>query len=79
MIKLVKKGELRGIWVGDMKERDVGVIVNCACEDYLDTIVQRHKDSIIGIGSIYKWACVSILPRSFRVRLLEKGETLIVI
>lgn len=85
MIKLVKKEKLEGIWAGDMKDGNVGVIVahpNSGC-GYLGKVVQRYDDDLIvigmshgnGWGSIFN-AC--LLSKGFRVRLLEKGEMLVV-
>ena len=79
MIELVKKEKLKGIWVGDMKDGDVGVIVAwppMSC--YLDKIVQRHKNKLINIGNSDWWHSCCVIPKNCRVRLLEKGETLIV-
>lgn len=91
MLELVKKEELNGIWVGDMKDGDVGVIVgsnpSIFSEDYRRTgnIVQRYKNDLIGIGmpSYSGWheapktPCYA-LPQDCRIRLLKTGEMLVV-
>lgn len=81
MIKLVEKERLEGIWAGDMEDGDVGVIVGCAIDHYVDRVVQRHNNKLIAIGVSINgvWSPISNLPNTFRVRLLEKGETLIVV
>ncbi len=79
MIELVKQEKSKGIWIGDMKDGDIGVVVSCLLECYLGRIVQRHYDKLITIGMAHQyWAFISKLPSDFRVRLLEKGDTLIV-
>jgi hypothetical protein len=86
MVELVKKEEPAGIWVGDMMDGDIGVIVEWNNSLlYLGRIVQRYGDDLVAIGlsSGGGWSeslsrpCR--LPSSCRVRLLEKGEMLIVV
>ncbi len=79
MIKLVEEEKLKGIWVSDMKDGDVGVIVDCKIDCYVGRIVQRYINVLITIGtSNGHWSHIFDLPKNFRVRVLEKGETLIV-
>ena len=80
MIELVKKESPEGIWVGDMKDGDVGVIVNWSLSGYSNIIVQLHNDSLIMVGqpADHRWTNVPFLDKSCRVRLLEKGEMLVV-
>lgn len=79
MIKLVTEEKPKGIWVGHMNDGDVAVIVGCFITGYLGRIVQRYENNLITIGkSEEHWEPISRLPDNFCVRLLEKGETLIV-
>ena len=78
MIKLIEKEKPKGVWVGDMKNGDVAIIVNCVINCYVGRIVQRHGNALITIGASLTWSFTHYLPENFRVRLLEKGETLIV-
>ena len=83
MIELVKKDKPKGIWVGGMKDGDVGVIVAWTTDRYINYVIQRHHNGLIAIGRRETWSCIwsgdrCVLSSNFRVRLLEKGETLIV-
>jgi len=82
MIKLLKDEVPKGIWVGNMKDGDVGVIVAWACDEheYVNQIVQRFDDILITIGesSGCVWHGMNKLDVRCRVRLLEKGEKLVV-
>ena len=85
MIKLVDKEPPKGIWVGDMEDGVIGVIVlwNDIDYDYIGVIVQRYNNSLVIISMDDGWSnCFNNstcdLPNKCRVRLLEKGETLIV-
>lgn len=79
MIELVKKERPERIWVGSMEDGDVGVIVSHMSSYYLGRIVQKHGDSLVSIGMQHNhgWNPIRTSP-DFRVRLLEKGEMLIV-
>lgn len=80
MIELVKKEEVKGIWASNMKGGDVGVIVGHSNAEYLGRIVQRYNRSLITVGTpCFTWSSIFSLCNDFRVRLLEKGETLIVV
>ena len=80
MIELVKKDRPKGIWVDNMKDGDIGVIVAWPYSSYLGRIVQRYESGLITIGipGRNSWVC-STLPDDCRVRLLEKGEMLVVV
>jgi hypothetical protein len=84
MIKLVKKEKPKGIWVGDMKDGDVGIIVDWTVAMCLDEIVQRYHNNLVGVGMSggNGWSNLFInddLSTNCRVRLLEKGDILIVV
>jgi len=84
VLELAKKDRPEGIWVGDMEDGDVGVTVSWVGGYYLDTIVQRFGDmedspGLIILGKKGNWKDVLSMPKSCRVRLLEKGETLVVV
>jgi len=79
MIKLVKKDRPEGIWIGDMEDGDVGVIVSWLGGHYLGTIVQRYHTDLIILGKSDNWKDVLNASKNYRVRLLEKGETLVVV
>ena len=78
MIELVKKESPEGIWVGDMKDGDIGVIVNWEVSGYSGLIVQRRDNDLIIIGDTDGWSVVTNVSKNCRVRLLKKGEILIV-
>ena len=79
MIELVEKIRPEGLWPGDMKDGDIGVIVAWPVSVYVGQIVQRYQDQLISVGirSAIRWNTFKV-PNSCRVRLLKKGETLIV-
>jgi hypothetical protein len=79
----IVKEEPKGIWIGDMEDGDVAVIVDHPEINYLDRIIQRHDHRFITVGTPrFTWSSI-FTPSSnrdnFRVRLLEKGETLVVV
>lgn len=84
MIRSVEEEQPKGIWVGDMKDGDVGVIIAWSTgATYSGRIIQRYKDSLFVVGmssgegwSIFKLDCY--LSDTCRVRLLEKDEKLVV-
>ena len=81
MIRLLEDRGPKGIWAGDMKDGDVGIIVAWSMsDDYLEEIVQRFDKMLITIGkpSDYVWDEIDRLNKNCRVRLLEKGEKLVV-
>lgn len=78
MIELVKKERSEGIWAGDMKYGDVGVIVACIHSAYLGQIVQRHRNQLITIGQHCVWSNIEEINNSCHVRLLKKDEMLVV-
>jgi len=85
MIKLAEKDRPKGIWVGDMKDGDIGVIVAWMYNMYIGHVVQRYQNSLIAIGmtSDSAWHRMWLsdecaLSSGCRVRLLEKGEMLVV-
>jgi hypothetical protein len=83
MIKLLKEEKPEGIWAGDMKDGDIGVIVASPAKNCIGRIVQRCNDSLIFLGykEYHHWYDTfgqDIFADGFRVRLLEKGEKLIV-
>ena len=83
MIELEKE-KPEGIWVGDMKDGDVAVIVSWAFGGYAGRIVQRYGLHLISLGMDYNkgwrdlWSYPSSISKNNRVRLLEKGEKLVV-
>lgn len=85
MLKLVENEKLKGIWIGDMNDGDVAVITEWSCVSiYLGRIVQRHGNKLITIGMPHNNSWIDAfknnsLSVNCRVRLLEKGETLIVV
>jgi len=47
MIRSVEEEQPKGIWVGDMKDGDVGVIIAWSTgATYSGRIIQRYKDSL---------------------------------
>ena len=84
MIKLVNNEQPKSICVNDMQDGDIGVVVVWSDGRYLGRIVQRYKDHLLVVGeqSGREWDTIfnSGLGRweDCHVRLLEKGETLIV-
>ena len=88
MIKLEEKETPEGIWAGDMKDGDVAVIISWSdsfdYNTYPGRIVQRYGTQLITIGmgwgqgwsrGFYRQCGFS---EACRVRLLEKGEKLVV-
>ena len=84
MIELEKKETLEGIWIGDMKDGDVAVIVSWAFGNYAGRIVQRCGLDLIPLGMDCSkgwsglWHNPASVFKNNRVRLLEKGEKLVV-
>ena len=84
MIKLVQKEKPKGIWVADMKDGSVGVIVSWTNRQHLGAIVQRYYNDLVGVGMRGEtgWSKsfnpICSFSTDCRIRLLEKGETLVV-
>jgi len=85
MLELVKKENTEGIWVGNMKDGDIGVIIEWGSIIYcLGRIVQRYGNDLISIGmpSGDSWRVLTPsreLSSNCRVRLLKKDEVLVVV
>lgn len=80
-IRLVEKPVDRSIPVIEMKDGDIGVITKWTYTSAVGTVVQRYMDILISIGKHSRNSWSSIFPNgndSCRVRLLEKGEILII-
>ena len=79
-VELLKEEPIEGILVSEMKDGDVGVIVVWEPTEYIGRIVQRHEDELISIGKAYKyrWNAIYRLPSACRVRVLKKGEKLVI-
>ena len=83
MIKLVNNEQPKSICVSDMQDGDIGVVVMWS-RNYLGTIVQRYKDDLLVVGrnSGKGWSKIFNMGyarwEECRVRLLEKGEMLVV-
>jgi len=81
MLKL-KTDKSSGIYVNDMEDGDIAVVVDWTIPSIVGRIVQRYKDSLITIGmnSGEGWTNCFLQEKNehCRVRLLEPGEELIV-
>ena len=84
MIELERKETPEGIWVGDMKDGEIAVIVSWAFEEYVGRVVQRYGPHLVslgmncGAGWSDVWRCPASVFKNNRVRLLERGEKLVV-
>jgi len=83
MLQLVKN-KPNGILVCDMNNGDIAVIVAWTRAEYIGYIVQRYGDALITLGKPegQRWPdCFrpGQLTPSCRVRILGKGEMLVVI
>jgi len=83
MLQLVKN-KPNGSLVCDMNDGDIAVIVAWTQAEYVGHIVQRYGDVLITLGKPegYRWPdCFRLggLNSFCRVRILEKGETLVVV
>lgn len=79
-VKLVKNENL-GIAVNEMKDGDIGIIVQWQSGFYLNQIVQRCGESLISIGKpqYNSWPKLFKSDADFeklRVRLLKAGDTI---
>ena len=79
-IKLLKEEPIEGIPVWEMKDGEIGVIVAWGYAGYIGRVVQRCKSVLINIGmeSNRVWDDIDNLPPTCRVRVLEKGEKLVI-
>lgn len=85
MIELEKKEQSDGMWIAEMEDGDVAVIVDWPYYEYMGRIVQRYGQHLVHIGSplLPGWRSAfdsqrrSLFHKGCRVRLLEKGEKLI--
>jgi hypothetical protein len=80
MIELLKEEPPQGIHVSEMKDGDVAVIVAWEPDKYLGQVVQRYENALIRVGMEHRfgWGNINCLSPACRVRVLEKGEKLVV-
>lgn len=80
-VRLVEKSGDRSIPVSEMKDGDVGIITEWVYPSAAGTIIQRYDKVLIALGR-YSGCCwpniLSSDSKSCRVRVLEKGETLVI-
>lgn len=76
----LKKNKKPDICVRDMDDGDIAEVVGRCNSDYLGDIIQRHGDDLVMIGgTIMKgWDNIDILSNNFRVRLLTKGDAIVI-
>ena len=79
-VKLLKEEPINDVLVNDMEDGEIGVIVAWEPNEYIGRIVQRHEDELISIGKAYRyrWNAIDRLPSACRVRVLKKGEKLVI-
>lgn len=83
MLRL-KNNKPNDICVNDMEDGDIGVITQWSCGDYVNQVVQRYKNYLLVVGAHSEWGWDTSFNYSnnrneqCRVRLLEKGEELVV-
>ena len=79
-VELLKEETVKGIPACEMKDGEIGVVVAWKPDEYIGRIVQRHEDELISIGKAYRyrWNAIDRLPSACRVRVLEKGEKLVI-
>ena len=83
MLRLQTEPVDKTIPASQMNDGDIGVITSWNALDYIGRIVQRYRDLLITVGSPSGngweryFRSNDTKPRC-RVRLLEKGETLVV-
>ena len=79
-VKLVDKSDPTTINMHDMKDGDIGEIVEWPISSYTGRIVQRYKQYLLCVGrpSEYGWGTLFNTDRdeSCRVRILQPGELL---
>jgi len=78
MIELEKKEKSKSIWVGDMEDGDVAVIVSWTIGNYAGGIVQRYGPHLVSLGMDCSggwnsfWCCPASVSKNNRVRLLKR-------
>jgi len=81
MLKLVNEKH-EGAHVLKMEDGDVAVIVSWPYNGCVGRVVQRYENTLISLGldSDHSWRTLfsPIVSGKCRVRILEKGETLVV-
>ena len=82
-VKLRKEEQKPGICVYDMKDGDIGEIVDWPIEQYIGRIVQRYKNCLLIVGQDSRKGWSEIFDRPHdnhcRIRLLQPGEMLEII
>lgn len=81
MLKLVNPEKPKDIQVGDMQDGDIAVITQWNAGQYIGRVVQRYGDYLISVGALMGHGWGKMFPADWpecRVRVLEKGETLVV-
>lgn len=80
-VKLVENKKESLVCPKDMKDGQIGVIVEWPGTGYIGTVVQAYEDCLISVGeySLKRWSHRSDQNRSCLIRLLEPGETIEVI
>ena len=69
------------VCVSEMKDGDIAVITNWKCKSYIGRVVQRYRDFLICVGTDSGHGWGEFFPNTSspgHVRILEKGETLVV-
>lgn len=81
-VRLVEKPVDKSVPLAEMKDGDMGIITNWTYDSAVGTIVQRYKDALISVGKVSGNSWSGIFPDNdslpCRIRILEKGETLII-
>ena len=71
----------KSIPVSEMKDGEIGTITKWTYKNAVGTIVQRYNDILVTVGRPSGCSWPSIFPNgdiNCRIRILEKGDTLII-
>ena len=77
--KLVNKEDDMTVCACDMKNGQLGVIVEWPFKSFIGVVVQAYENQLIPIGYADAWDNRSNLKFDCRVRLLRPNETIVVI
>lgn len=65
--------------VSEMEDGQIGVITSWLHENYVGRIIQRHHDRLVALQRTYLESFAAITDSDkCRVRILQKGEVLII-
>ena len=84
-VELLKEETVKGITACEMKDGEIGVVVAWKPNRYIDNnyigqVVQRYGNELINIGKdcLHGWSNIDGFSSACRVRVLEKGEKLVI-